>query len=269
MSIPCPPARRGRGNRNLLAGIGLRHADDLGVPGTPSDRRRAPGDRVRTNRTQPRGENVMINNGARARLRPGTKAGCWLHGPGDARGPGGMDPGGFGPDSHRRHQCAARDGRHGPGFTHPPDARGRRLGPVVRGGPGRHHPDHRERVAAARAVSRLDRPDPGAERRLRRTRVLGLAFHPDYASNGRFFVRFSRPRTGVSGEPCFGTSRGCHEEVLAEFSVSGDPNVANPAGTILFAIDEPSSTTTPERSNSGPTATCTSPSATGAARMTG
>ncbi|HRX86650.1 MAG TPA: PQQ-dependent sugar dehydrogenase, partial [Phycisphaerae bacterium] len=69
--------------------------------------------------------------------------------------------------------------------------------------------------------------------------VLGLAFHPNYASNGRFFVRFSRPRTGASGEACFGTSRGCHEEILAEFSVSGNPDVANPTPTILFAIDEP------------------------------
>jgi glucose/arabinose dehydrogenase/plastocyanin len=69
--------------------------------------------------------------------------------------------------------------------------------------------------------------------------VLGLAFHPDYANNGRFFVRHSRPRAGMKGEPCFGTSRGCHEEVLAEFSVSGDPDIANPTATILFAIDEP------------------------------
>ncbi|MEC9372454.1 MAG: hypothetical protein VYC34_01360, partial [Planctomycetota bacterium] len=33
--------------------------------------------------------------------------------------------------------------------------------------------------------------------------LLGLAFHPDYATNGRFFVRYSRPRTGMMGEPCF------------------------------------------------------------------
>lgn len=69
--------------------------------------------------------------------------------------------------------------------------------------------------------------------------VLGLAFHPDYASNGRFFVRYSAPRTGSAGEPCFGTSRGCHEEILAEFSVSANPDVANPAGTILFRVDKP------------------------------
>ncbi|MHC4235423.1 MAG: PQQ-dependent sugar dehydrogenase, partial [Planctomycetota bacterium] len=69
--------------------------------------------------------------------------------------------------------------------------------------------------------------------------VLGLAFHPDYANNGRFFVRYGLPRAGDPSEPCFGSSRGCHEEVVAEFSVSGDPNVADPNGTILFRIDEP------------------------------
>jgi glucose/arabinose dehydrogenase len=69
--------------------------------------------------------------------------------------------------------------------------------------------------------------------------VLGMAFHPDYATNGRFFVRYSRPRPGKAGEPCFGTPRGCHEEVLAAFTVSSDPNIANPTGTILFRVDEP------------------------------
>jgi glucose/arabinose dehydrogenase len=69
--------------------------------------------------------------------------------------------------------------------------------------------------------------------------LLGLAFHPDYAKNGRFFVRYSRQRTGAAGEPCFGTARGCHEEILAEYAVSSDPNVANPVGTILFRVDKP------------------------------
>lgn len=69
--------------------------------------------------------------------------------------------------------------------------------------------------------------------------LLGLAFHPDYETNGRFFVRYSVPRTGNPGEPCFGTSRGCHSEVLGEFRVSDDPDVAVPGGTILFSVDEP------------------------------
>ncbi len=69
--------------------------------------------------------------------------------------------------------------------------------------------------------------------------LLGLAFHPDYVHNGRFFVRYSAPRAGDPSEPCFGTSRGCHEEILAEFSVSSDPDVANQAGTILFRVDKP------------------------------
>ena len=69
--------------------------------------------------------------------------------------------------------------------------------------------------------------------------VLGLAFHPNYVNNGRFFVRYSAPRVGDESEPCFGTSRDCHEEILAEFTVSADPDVANPVGTILFRIDEP------------------------------
>jgi hypothetical protein len=71
--------------------------------------------------------------------------------------------------------------------------------------------------------------------------LLGLAFHPDYVINGRFFIRYSAPRDGDSGEPCFGTSRGCHSEVLAEYSVSAsDPNLADPASEIiLFTIDEP------------------------------
>ncbi len=70
--------------------------------------------------------------------------------------------------------------------------------------------------------------------------VLGMAFHPDYAKNGRFFVRYSQARTfGPSLGRCIGGSRGCHAEVLAEFSVSQNPDVANPDGKILFRIDEP------------------------------
>ncbi|MEE8141667.1 MAG: PQQ-dependent sugar dehydrogenase [Planctomycetota bacterium] len=74
--------------------------------------------------------------------------------------------------------------------------------------------------------------------------LLGLAFHPDYANNGRFFVRYSAPREGDPAEPCndpMGFIVGCHFAVLAEFSVSeGDPNLADPdSEMILFQVDEP------------------------------
>ena len=70
--------------------------------------------------------------------------------------------------------------------------------------------------------------------------LLGIAFHPNYSQNGRFFVRYSHARAGVSTDPCFGTPRGCHEEILAEYHVSvGNPNIANPVGTILFRVDKP------------------------------
>ncbi len=71
--------------------------------------------------------------------------------------------------------------------------------------------------------------------------LLGVAFHPTYQANGRFYMRYSAPRAGEPGEPCFGTSRGCHSEVLAEYRVSaGDPNMADPgSGVVLFTVDEP------------------------------
>jgi glucose/arabinose dehydrogenase len=73
--------------------------------------------------------------------------------------------------------------------------------------------------------------------------LLGLAFHPDFAQNGRFFVRYSAPRPGRPGEPCFATNIGCHEEVLSEFIVSeADPDEADPGSErILFRIDQPQS----------------------------
>lgn len=55
--------------------------------------------------------------------------------------------------------------------------------------------------------------------------LLGLAFHPGYARNGRFFV-FSTAANG--------------DNTLAEKRVSADPNRADPAsGRVLFAIPDP------------------------------
>jgi glucose/arabinose dehydrogenase len=55
--------------------------------------------------------------------------------------------------------------------------------------------------------------------------LLGLAFHPDYAHNGRFFVYYTA-RNG--------------DNTLARYEVSNDPDVADAAtGTVLFAQADP------------------------------
>ncbi len=55
--------------------------------------------------------------------------------------------------------------------------------------------------------------------------LLGLAFHPQYAANGRFFVYYTRAGDGAI--------------VIAEYKVSGNPNVADPAETVLLTIPHP------------------------------
>jgi len=54
--------------------------------------------------------------------------------------------------------------------------------------------------------------------------LLGLAFHPNYATNGYFYINY----TNTAGNT-----------VIARYSVSADPNIANPAGTILLTIAQP------------------------------
>jgi glucose/arabinose dehydrogenase len=54
--------------------------------------------------------------------------------------------------------------------------------------------------------------------------LLGLAFDPAYASTGRFFVYY----TNNDGD-----------NVLARYAVSGNPNIANPAGQVLLTIWHP------------------------------
>jgi glucose/arabinose dehydrogenase len=52
--------------------------------------------------------------------------------------------------------------------------------------------------------------------------LLSIAFHPDYANNGRFFVDY----VDAAGDI-----------VIAEYAVSGDPNVADPtSGTPILTI---------------------------------
>ena len=55
--------------------------------------------------------------------------------------------------------------------------------------------------------------------------LLGLAFHPQYASNGRFFVYYTRSGDGAL--------------VIAAYRVSADPNVADSAETVLLTIPHP------------------------------
>lgn len=55
--------------------------------------------------------------------------------------------------------------------------------------------------------------------------LLGLAFHPDYATNGSFFVNY----TNTSGNT-----------VIAKYNVStSNPDVANTAATVLMTITQP------------------------------
>ena len=56
--------------------------------------------------------------------------------------------------------------------------------------------------------------------------LLGLAFHPDYAENGQFFVNF--------------TEIGSHDSILARYTVSDDPDLADVTSqTILMRVPQP------------------------------
>src|SRR5437867_1022288 len=56
--------------------------------------------------------------------------------------------------------------------------------------------------------------------------LLGLAFHPQFPTNGRFFVDYTRRPDGAT--------------VVAEYGVSSsDPNVADPRETVLLTIPQP------------------------------
>jgi predicted lipoprotein with Yx(FWY)xxD motif/glucose/arabinose dehydrogenase len=64
--------------------------------------------------------------------------------------------------------------------------------------------------------------------------LLGLAFHPDFANNGRFFVYYSGPLRPE------GPAGWDHTNYVAEFTVSADPNVADAASErIVWALDQP------------------------------
>jgi glucose/arabinose dehydrogenase len=64
--------------------------------------------------------------------------------------------------------------------------------------------------------------------------LLGLAFHPNYTTNGRFFIYYCAPSTTTGVD---------HENVIAEYHVNPlDPDKADPTSeTILLSIDAPQS----------------------------
>src|SRR5262245_16202433 len=55
--------------------------------------------------------------------------------------------------------------------------------------------------------------------------LLGLAFHPQYPSNPRFFVDYTRAGDGAT--------------VIASYEVSAQPDVAKPTETVLLVIPQP------------------------------
>lgn len=54
--------------------------------------------------------------------------------------------------------------------------------------------------------------------------LLGLAFHPNYAINGFFYINY----TNTAGDT-----------IIARYSVSANPNIANTTATILMNVDQP------------------------------
>jgi len=59
--------------------------------------------------------------------------------------------------------------------------------------------------------------------------LLGLAFHPDYAVNGQFYIDYTDNLGDI---------------VIARYSVSADPDIANPPPDIVLRIDHPNNTQT-------------------------
>jgi len=67
--------------------------------------------------------------------------------------------------------------------------------------------------------------------------LLGLAFHPDYASNGRFFVYYNAPPRPGGPTP---TSTWNNLSRIAEFHVSADPNMADISSQrVILEMDDP------------------------------
>jgi glucose/arabinose dehydrogenase len=62
--------------------------------------------------------------------------------------------------------------------------------------------------------------------------ILGLAFDPDYASNGTFYVTYTAP----DSDPQLGAA---NDQVLARYTVSaGNADIANPNGTVILRVPD-------------------------------
>lgn len=59
--------------------------------------------------------------------------------------------------------------------------------------------------------------------------LLGLAFHPNFAANGVFYVAYTDPTQALGAS---------QDQVLARFTVSNDPNIANPTGTVVMRVPD-------------------------------
>ena len=63
--------------------------------------------------------------------------------------------------------------------------------------------------------------------------LLGLAFHPQYKNNGRFFIYYSAPCDDKNFD---------HKSILAEYHVSAsNPDIADPVEQLIMEIPEPES----------------------------
>lgn len=107
--------------------------------------------------------------------------------------------------------------RHPVYVTHAGDGSGRLF--VVEQ-PGRIRIVTGGRLLEAPFLDLTDRVRYGGEQGL-----LGLAFHPAYRANGRFFVNYVRRSDGAT--------------VIAEFRVSSDPDRAQPAEKPLLVVAQP------------------------------
>ena len=59
--------------------------------------------------------------------------------------------------------------------------------------------------------------------------LLGLAFDPQFASNGTFYVTYTAVGAGLGDS---------QDQVLARYTVSANPDIANPAGAVILRVPD-------------------------------